>query len=117
MRTSAPVAQWIERRRPKAGVGSSNLSGGAILTHANCNLRILTIHRPLSTRNCGLHTRSPILPSWKNAIHPHLFKLTTGPTRGLPETRVKFGGPIGLVVALIISGAACVATGLIARVF
>lgn len=32
MRISAPVAQWIERRRPKAGVGSSNLSGGANIT-------------------------------------------------------------------------------------
>ena len=25
----APVAQWIERSRPKAGVGGSNPSGGA----------------------------------------------------------------------------------------
>ena len=29
-RGAAPVAQWIERRRPKAGVGGSNPSGGAI---------------------------------------------------------------------------------------
>ena len=28
----APVAQWIERSRPKAGVGGSNPSGGAIPT-------------------------------------------------------------------------------------
>src|SRR5829696_6238482 len=28
----APVAQWIERSRPKAGVGGSNPSGGAKAT-------------------------------------------------------------------------------------
>ena len=31
--THAPVAQWIERLRPKEGVGSSILSGGTILKY------------------------------------------------------------------------------------
>ena len=30
----APVAQWIERSRPKAGVGGSNPSGGATSSHS-----------------------------------------------------------------------------------
>jgi hypothetical protein len=30
----APVAQWIERGRPKAGVGGSNPSGGATPTQS-----------------------------------------------------------------------------------
>src|SRR5215212_1858240 len=32
MAARAPVAQWIERGRPKAGVGGSNPSGGATPT-------------------------------------------------------------------------------------
>jgi hypothetical protein len=33
MQVRAPVAQWIERSRPKAGVGGSNPSGGASSPH------------------------------------------------------------------------------------
>jgi hypothetical protein len=33
MHVRAPVAQWIERSRPKAGVGGSNPSGGASSPH------------------------------------------------------------------------------------
>ena len=34
----APVAQWIERSRPKAGVGGSNPSGGASFNASSCDV-------------------------------------------------------------------------------
>ena len=68
IRGHAPVAQWIERSRPKAGVGGSNPSGGAIAAQQAGRTDVLHVPARQADDQHG-YRDEPRLPLLRDEVH------------------------------------------------
>ena len=106
----APVAQWIERRRPKAGVGSSNLSGGAIimLTTIATFLIYIGCFQILIAGVCMLFFLTSRGSFTTYISRRRLIQILL---RDYRDPNLKVKGLLGIVIPLMQCGAFCVLVG------